>query len=84
MRPINIEKERRGRVEETFQDWRNIAIALIDLNKGEWKAHVCEIAWLQQPRADEYNSTCDHPAGYRKGSGFGDGAAIGIWVDFCP
>ena len=29
-------------------NWRNIAITLIDPEKGEQKAHVSEIAWLQQ------------------------------------
>jgi hypothetical protein len=27
---------------------RNIAILLIDLQKGETKAHACETAWFQQ------------------------------------
>jgi hypothetical protein len=28
--------------------WRKIAISLIDLQKGETKAHACETAWFQQ------------------------------------
>jgi hypothetical protein len=32
-------------IEPFGRDWRYIPIALTDLQKGEWKAQDCDIAW---------------------------------------
>jgi hypothetical protein len=36
------------RFEDARTGWRHIPIALIDLPKGETKAHACAIAWFRQ------------------------------------
>jgi len=38
-------------------NWRKIAISLIDPVKGEWKAHSCAIAWFRQLTHVTYTST---------------------------
>jgi len=46
----------------------NIVIALTDLQKGEEKAHACEIAWFPHPntRTNRYNVRDASPPGHRR------------------